>query len=158
MTIINSTNSWEFELCNSVNSKIIDQYGEANEAANFPELERVVVIVWAATGIIENGGFGYYFSSILPGDLNYKHTIESFNAIGSTKAEKAINKAFQLFPGGRPPYDKSERMASYHSYPEDLLSSIDIEFYDSIEELEKCLAAYIILNELHKKWIPTQIM
>jgi hypothetical protein len=155
---MNSTNDWEFELCNSVNVKILERYGENAEADKFPELERVIVMVWAATGIIENGGFEYYFSSILPGDYGYKYTIDSFITIGSLKAMSAIDRAFRLFHNGMPPDNKQKRMAIYNQYPEEIKRSINIEFYNSIEEIEKCLAAYIIKNQLHKKWEATPIM
>ena len=150
--------SWKFQLCMDVVTKIFEHYGENREASCYPEPKRAIVVVISATGIIGNGGFGYFFSSHLPGDEDYAYTLNSFKAIGSIKALVAINKALQLFPNGHPPSDETERMAIYHKWPEDLLSAVDNEFFDSIDDIESRMVDYIFNNQLHKKWNVMPIM
>jgi hypothetical protein len=143
---------FEFQLCDNVNRKILDEYGEDSDSADFPEKERVVVMVWEATGIIENGGFKYLFQSLFPGDSHYKMMIEAFKSINSKAAMNALDKAFALFPGSIAPDDKAIRMSLYEAHPEEELRLINIAFYDAIGEITHCLADYIVKNGLHISW------
>ncbi len=149
---------WEYRLCDNINRKIIKKYGEDSNATDFPEKERVVVLVWTATGIIENGGFEYLFSSLLPCDSHYRSTLESFRIIGSSKAVDALSKAFALFPNELPPDDDSTRMSLYKTHSQEELKSINITFYNALDEITHCLAQFIIKNDLHIAWNEIAVM
>ncbi len=80
---------------------ITDKYGSHTPAGDYPEAERNVVIVWTASGIIENGGFHYLFESILPGDPDWTYTIIAFEKAGCPKAARTIKEAVCYSPIAR---------------------------------------------------------
>lgn len=138
----------DFELCTRTCRKILDQNSEDSLATNYPEKERVVVIVVTVAGIIDNGGFHSLFSSTLPGDPQYLYTIEAFKQIGCSKALDSIKKALSLFPNSSPPEDDKLRIKLYEKHPEKLRDRIDSKFWKEHDNITKCLANYIRANNL----------
>lgn len=119
----------DWELCNSAWRRITEKYGETAVASDFNAVERVIVLVWTVTGIIGNGGFEYLFSSDLPGDQNYRMSLEAFKAIEAIEAEKAFKDALSVFPGGEVPASERERLATFKLFPESERDQIATRFF-----------------------------
>jgi len=133
----------DFELCCEVSKKVATKYGGRTQAIIYPENERVVVLVWTAAGIIENGGFRYLFGSVLPGDAKCAHTIIALTRIGCVKAAEIVQRAVCLFPDCLPHRYDVERIRWYESQPEDIKVLLDTEFLNELDNITTGLAKYI---------------
>ncbi|RJQ40002.1 MAG: DUF4375 domain-containing protein [Nitrospiraceae bacterium] len=140
------------ELCMRTCRKILDKNSEANLATDYPEKERVVIIVVTVAGIIDNGGFHSLFSSVLPGDPQYIHTMEAFKQIGCSKALDSIKEALSLFSNANPPDDDKLRIKLYEKNPKKLRDKIDSKFWKEYDNVSKCLANYIRTNKLSNEF------
>lgn len=58
---------------------------------------QTVVAIYTAQGIIDNGGFQYFFESDFPNNPNYKLFSLSYKRIGAESAAENIDKAVALF-------------------------------------------------------------
>jgi hypothetical protein len=139
-------------LCANICYRIIARHGYRSEINSFPEVEQTAVLVCTATGIIENGGFESLFGSVLPGDSHYAKTLDAFKKIDATKAVDAVRRAFELFPHGIPPDDDSIRIELFKRHSEEERDSIDVAFFNAIDEIFERLSDYIVMNGLHRKW------
>jgi len=68
-----------------------------------------VVTTYSAQGMIDNGGFAYFFESDWPGVDDWTLFAEDFEAVGHKKAADALRAALLLFPGGQPQKNLAER-------------------------------------------------
>jgi hypothetical protein len=102
-----------------------------------------VVIVVFVEGVVYRDGFEGLFQSKLPGDPDYKFTIDAFEQIGCVGAMEALREALRLFPGSRPSRDDKARMEQYMKHREDVRHPIDSKFWGSHEGIYRCLASYI---------------
>jgi len=106
------------------------------------DIERVVLLVWHASGIIGNGGFRYFFECALP----LLATAQAYERIGVEQAGSILRRLREIFPGRRVPDDYDRRMAIvsrfYHEHT-DLLSQLEREFYSTDALMEQQLAGWI---------------
>lgn len=141
-------NDRDFELCNKVCKQLISKYGYRTPITDYPEKARCVVLVWTASGKIDNGGFSYLFGATLPGDPHYEFTLDALKKIGCDSAYKAMKNALCLFPNCKPPIDEHERILQYKMNKEEIRDEIDSQFWSSIEQITVCLAKYIEKEKL----------
>lgn len=140
----------DFDLCCQLSEKFSKMRGGATPAYEYPEQERIVILVWYVTGVIENGGFHYLFESPLPGDPHYQLTVEAFKKIGCIKASDIIQRALSLFPGRIPQDNDRQRIICFEKQPEELRDSLDSEFWKECDQVTISLAKYIRDNNLDK--------
>lgn len=118
---------------NSISDKVFSQYGElANQKgiSSLPEPWRTVIAIYTAQGIIDNGGFAYFFESDFKGGNDFKTIINSYRNIGLEEHAKSIENVLSLFPENRPHVDTSERDGFIYKY----LSGNDEENYCNVVE------------------------
>ncbi len=58
--------------------------------------DKVVVLVTTAQGIIDNGGFQYFFENEFEGDPNLQDFVSVFEQIGALESAGAIKKAIEI--------------------------------------------------------------
>ena len=58
-----------------------------------------------AQGIIDNGGFGYFFENDFPDNPPYSVFWEAFRRIGASESSQCLETAADLFPAQRPELD-----------------------------------------------------
>ena len=133
-------------LCDGVFRMIIERHGNRIDVSKESELERVVTLVWASKGIIENGGFQYLFEGNFDGDPGFVLTAAAFRRIGCPEAAEAFEQALSLFTGNQPPGDIEARLEIYESIPQRIRRQIDVNFCDAQGALERTLAAFIRAN------------
>jgi hypothetical protein len=75
---------------------------EIEDVTSLPEPVRIVVLVHAAQGVIDNGGFQYFFESDFPGKPAYWLFVEAYRAIGADEAAATLEMAVALFPFAQP--------------------------------------------------------
>ena len=61
-----------------------------------PLTHKVVILVYSAQGIIDNGGFEYFFENPFEGNPDYQCFVKSFFQIGAIECSEAIKKAIKL--------------------------------------------------------------
>jgi len=110
------------------------------------DIERVVLLVWHASGIIGNGGFHYFFECSLP----LLATAEAFDRIGVDRGAAIFRRLQEFFPGRDIPDDYDERMAivsKLYDAHTDLLSRLEREFYSTDALMQHQLASWIRLHK-----------
>lgn len=138
----------DFDLVNSVFVKIGNRRGNWIDASMYSPEERVIMLVWHSSGIIDNGGFEYLFSGDFDGDPGYRLTAEAYRTVRLTRGYEAFQEAFQLFPNGQMPKDVDERMEMYELADESVRMEINRKHWqDGWDDLrEEKLAEYIRAN------------
>jgi hypothetical protein len=131
------------ELCDGVFDLVVAYHGEDIDASAISEAERVVLLVWHASGIIGNGGFRYLFEGNIKGDPYFALTAEAFQAAGCKKAAEAVQETLALFPQSRPQKDIQARLRHYLSRIKAYPTDMDMQFFAAKHDLRKCLADYI---------------
>jgi hypothetical protein len=74
-----------------------------------PAPVRIVVLVHAAQGIIDNGGLQYFFESDFEGQPPYLVFVDAYRAIGADEEAEALALAVKLFPFSEPHKFKERR-------------------------------------------------
>jgi len=69
-----------------------------------PWEHKVIMFVLAAQGIIDNGGFLYFFESKFQGDPSIDEFVDAFVQIGSIKCAEALEKAIDIDVAGSNEY------------------------------------------------------
>jgi hypothetical protein len=75
-----------------------------------PVLATDIIIAYNAQGVIDNGGFTYFFEADFPGKTHWQVS-QSFLRLGLPEHSKVIDEMLALFPDGQPPEDLEERSA-----------------------------------------------
>jgi hypothetical protein len=140
----------EFKLVNETFKSLLDREKKRG-SANISDIERVVLLVWHASGIIENGGFHYFFECGLP----VRETAEAYGRIGVDSVSSILRRVLELFPRNHIPDDYNERMEivqCLYQDREDLMSRLESDFYDADAFMQRQLAGWI---RVHKDLFPT---
>jgi hypothetical protein len=142
-TLLAKASDWE--LCDATFVKISDRYNNRVYASKYTPEERVVMLVWHASGLIGNGGFDYLFSGDFEGDPGFRLTAEAFSTVGLTRSHEAFEEAFKLFPEGHMPEDAEQRMVVFKGIDEAVRESLNQKVWldDSEKTIETKLAGYI---------------
>lgn len=140
------TESDDDELCHRIVDWIVERHGESLDLSKVPDCERVVLCVWNASGVIDNGGFNCLFEGSLAGDPQYVLTAKSFETIGAEKAAVAFERVFRLFPGGKPPAETDARLKLYRAGGAAPRHEVDRLFWEGSEAVRRHLAAFVRSN------------
>ena len=88
--------------------------------ADLPEAVRVVAVVHAAQGIIDNGGLNYFFESDFPDSPPYSLFSECYRRIGAVDEAEVLERAVARFPFPDPHKSSERRNALLNEWDEDL--------------------------------------
>jgi hypothetical protein len=143
----------DFELCDQLCLRLVDHYGNDFDVSKCKENDQVVVLVWHASGIIDNGGFQYLFEGNFKGDPYFAKTAAAFKTIEAKKCAEAVNDALKLFPDSKPPTNVPQRLRAYQSVAASKRDAIDSTFFSESREIRKHLAKYIRDNSEAFKYL-----
>jgi len=104
--------------------------------------EKVVLWIWHARGLIENGGI----ENVLIWEDASVELAEMFDEISLKDLSKVIKKLFSLFPELNPSLNSAKRdkiVSSKASEIKEQLDALTSEFYTSMNCIEIYLAKYI---------------
>ena len=135
----------DFDAIDAVFLRLADRK-ELRGSNSITDIERVVLLVWHASGIIGNGGFQYFFECALP----LLATAEAFDRIGVEQAGSILRQLQEFFPGRHIPDDYDERMAIVSKFRDehtDLLSRLEGEFYSTDALTQQQLVGWIRLHK-----------
>jgi hypothetical protein len=68
------------------------------DPAALPVPSQTFVIVYSTQGVIDNGGFRYFFESDWPNNPPYTLFIDAYRRIGAEAAAECFEKAIAMFP------------------------------------------------------------
>lgn len=96
------------------------RYEEAHgDLKALPTPLQVLIIIYSAQGVIDNGGFQYFFESDWPGTPEYSLFSDAYRAIGALEVADALDKAVAMFPFANPQCDAAARDSFITALPED---------------------------------------
>ena len=111
--------------------------------------ERVVWLVWVATGQLDNGGLDLLFCNAI-GD-HAREAPAAFRAVGAAARAATIERALALFPASRPPTDRDARVALLDALAartdDDLFAALDDAYHAAAEDVDVLLAAYVAAHD-----------
>ncbi len=131
----------EFDIVNDTFCTLAEREKLQGEES-ITDIERVVLLIWHASGIIGNGGFHYFFECGLP----LRTTADAYARIGVDHAALILRRLLEFFPSSRIPEDYDARMATVSRFYEeraDLLRQMESEFYATDGLREQQLAGWI---------------
>lgn len=95
----------DFALVNAVFLAVCDEENSVGiESLNVPQ--RTLLLVWSAGGIIDNGGFQYFFEH----DFDGPAVTAAFDEMGSAGRSELVRRALAFFPDSKPHEDRDERL------------------------------------------------
>lgn len=95
---------------------IFDKYGGAGSISEVPEPARTVLAIYAAQGVIDHGGLGYFFEADFPSDDAYEVIAKSYRNIDMAQKADALEKVLSLFPEANPHANLDERQVFLNKY------------------------------------------
>ena len=114
---------------------------------DFSEMDKPVVYLVAATGIIENGGLRYFYENDFPDGVSHAEIAECYRNIGMEKVAELIEKSAACFPAGHPQPELDARNEFLNDASlNDAFDSIDADLFSETTRFEKKIAAYIRNN------------
>ncbi len=87
----------------------IEEVGQ--DLARLPEAVRVFVLVHGAQGVIDNGGYPYFFGQDWPGNPAYQEFISAYEIIGCRRQASELHKIVGTFPFPNAHLDRNRRRA-----------------------------------------------
>ncbi|HEV3437464.1 MAG TPA: DUF4375 domain-containing protein [Gemmata sp.] len=131
------------KLCSELFELILKHYNEDFDLSGCKEEDQVIILIWHASGIIDNGGFQYLFEGDFKGDPGFAKTLAAYKAIKATKCAEAIEEALALFPGSKLPPNIEKRLKVYQTVSAAKRRVIDWKFFDESKDIATILAKYI---------------
>lgn len=116
----------------------------------FPEPWFVVWAVVHSFGIIENGGFRFFFENDWPDGVTYERFIDAYKAIGASESAQCLNEVlFYLFKGAEEIDIETRRdiLDKHDNDSNSILSRFTRSFLIPSCRMDALLAKYIIDNE-----------
>ena len=74
-----------------------------------PKIVSTFLIVYSAQGVLDNGGYRYFFESDWPDNQQYSKFIEACSEIGCIKQSTELARVISTFPFENPHLDESAR-------------------------------------------------
>ncbi len=123
---------------------------------NFTQPEKTVLLAYWAMGIIQNGGFQFFYE----GATNMDEVADAYERLGYHEAAEACRKSSSIFPYGVPPEEAHQRLQalpSYQGHSNDFLRSLnevvcnagDADWNAGDADFEGTVAGYIRTHTSH---------
>jgi hypothetical protein len=151
------------KLIEEVSDQLYERIGEES-IFSLPWVSQVVLVVLAAQGYTDNGGFGYFFEGDYPGNPPYSLFANAFRAIGADESAECIEVASSEFPFSDPHLHGDARrdflrehcMSDGRTNNDALLVKLGDRVIDNGNANYKLLAQYIRdhLNAIRESQLP----
>ncbi len=106
------------------------------------EFENTVSLIWQASGIIENGGFQYFYEH----ELDAEVVAQAYERIGCVKCAEILRLSWSLFPDSLQTASLEERI-EYMRQNKDVFYDLSNLFWEADTQMEKRLAEYVKGNK-----------
>lgn len=124
----------------------------ANDVTDLTHVVRTTALVYAAQGLIDNGGLEYLFEADFPNRPSYSLFVDAYSTIGAHSEAAAIEQAVGLFPFADPHLHVDRRNKFMDSFRSGSNKSVDTPFEPLNEILSgsrrvwDCLNQYVLKN------------
>lgn len=81
-------------------SKELERIG--GDLLKLPVPLQTVVLIYPAQGMVDNGGFRYFFENDFPGNPPYSIFCDAYRRIGAVEAAECLERAVSMFPFDHP--------------------------------------------------------
>lgn len=108
--------------------------------------EQVVALIYSAQGVIDSGGFEYFFGNDWPEQLPYSVFADAYREIGADESAECIEAAEKLFPFPDPHRAEEARidfMATHYQTEDSLLDRLGGRVMDNSDATFDLLARYV---------------
>jgi len=119
----------------------INQKSEARGEGSLTDTERKLSAVSLLEAEVANGGFDQYFTNSAGNDAEV--ALAGLNAMGATGKAAIMERAMAVFPGGKPPAERSKRqkvMQQIEEKSESVWEKCDNEYYKLKDIFDVALA------------------
>jgi hypothetical protein len=126
----------------------IGQKADARGERSLTDTERKLLAANEVDAEVNNGGFDQYFSNS-SGD-SAEAALAGLKEMGAAGAAALLERAMAVFPGGKPPADRSKRqdaMEQIASQSKPVWDKCDSEFYKLTESITDLSLAYAKKNK-----------
>jgi hypothetical protein len=132
--------SSDFELINELVLKITKKERKLG-SHSLAEFERVVTLIWQGSGIIENGGFQYFYEH----GIDAEAIAQAYERIGCARCAEILRLSWSLFPDSLQ-RESLEGRIKYMRQNKDLFYDLSNLFWEADTQMEKKLAEYVKAN------------
>lgn len=115
-----------------------------------PSTLRLVVLVHAAQGIIDNGGLQYFFESDFPNSPAYSVFSNAYREIGAVAEAELLDQAVALFPFSDPHKFAQSRNEHMDSFKDENGNPVDSPFETLTDKLCGNKEVWRLLEEFVK--------
>jgi hypothetical protein len=89
------------------------------DVSRFSRPRQVFITIYSAQGIINNGGFGYFFESDWPDKPSYSRFSDAYREIGADDVAEWIDRAVSLFGMPEPHLHRDSRLRYLNAHCRD---------------------------------------
>jgi len=127
----------DFDLVDDLFCKVVDKK-EQHGWHSLNAEERVLLLVWHASGIIGNGGFLYFFEQEIDADA----TARAYEKIGCHECAELLRLSLSLFPDSVLQASLEERV-KYLEDNKEMFDKLSSGFWKADKEMRVRLAEYV---------------
>lgn len=135
----------DFNLVNDLFKEIALRCDSDDDYTRLSQPEQVVLLVWNASGIIDNGGFQYFYELT----SNMTDVAWAYEELGYVEAAAACRQSMDLFPHSIPPqgHDKRNRLLERRQQvSEAMWEPLNKVLWGVTDQLPARLARYVRSN------------
>lgn len=80
------------------------------DISKLPSIVGIFLLVYSAQGVIDNGGFQYFFEMDWPNNIPYSEFVEAYRQIGALESANSLEQAVRMFDFKNPHLDENKRI------------------------------------------------
>ena len=127
----------DFHLVNGLFCRLVDKEALSG-AQSLTAAEAIVVAIWHASGIIENGGLQYFYEQ----DLDAEVIAAAYDQIGCPECAEVLRLSRSLFPEPVAMADRDARVEFVENHRE-LFEPLDHRFWECDTQMPQRLDEYV---------------
>jgi hypothetical protein len=127
----------DFDSIDNLFCRLVEKKDEVGDRS-LTEEERVVLLVWHASGVIENGGFQYFYEQ----KLDAEAVAVAYDKIGCQKCAELLRLSLSLFPAAILNSSWNERIEFVEANSE-TFDSLCSAFWEADKGMQQRLMEYI---------------
>jgi Domain of unknown function (DUF4375) len=131
------------QVCSGIYTLLVTHHGKSFDPDAIAVEHRTVLLVWHTNLLIGNGGFNGFFKAESPGDPQYVHMREAYDAVDCEPANSALSRVFDVFPNRTPPADSADRLRCFVRANHAVQGALNRDFMKAQMALVTALATYI---------------
>jgi hypothetical protein len=137
MSLAKAMPNSDFDSINELVLRIAEK-GRKLGIHSLTDFENTVSLIWHASGIVENGGFQYFYEH----EFDAEAVAQAYERIGCAKCAEILRLSWSLFPDSLQTASLAERI-EYMRQNKDLFYDLSNLFWEADTQMESRLAEYV---------------